>query len=215
VAYDDFRIVRDNLNGANRTTRGRLVPFCMFTDPELTRVGLNESEAQRLDIAYRVAKAPMAAVLRTRTLSEPRGFMKMLLDETSDRILGFTVLEAEASELVAAVQTAMLGQLPFTVLRDALFTHPTAAEGLTVLLADVASAKGVPVVNNAVGRPRGKQRGLNPLVRNELQVRFVAKHAVNTLMACWPAAQSYARHRGPSFAIANNGPSMRAASTMR
>ena len=82
----------------------------------------------------------MAAVLRTRTISEQRGFMKMLVDEGSDRILGFTVFGAEASELLATVQTAMLGELPFTALRDAIFTHPTAAEGLTVLLADVRSA---------------------------------------------------------------------------
>ena len=139
VAFDDFRIVRDNLNGGNRSTQNRLVPYVMFTDPELARVGLNESEAKSRGIDYRLVKMPMAAVLRTRTLSEPRGFIKMLLDAASDRILGITVFGAEASELMATVQTAMLGQLPFTVLRDAIFTHPTAAEGLTVLLADVAT----------------------------------------------------------------------------
>jgi len=139
VAFDDFRIVRDNLNGGSRTTRNRLIPFCMFTDPELARVGLNESEARARQIAYRVARMPMAAVLRTRTISEPRGFMKMLIDEGSDRILGFTVFGAEASELMATVQTAMFGNLPYTALRDALFTHPTAAEGLTLLLANVTS----------------------------------------------------------------------------
>jgi pyruvate/2-oxoglutarate dehydrogenase complex dihydrolipoamide dehydrogenase (E3) component len=139
VAFDDFRIVRDNLNGGNRTTRKRLIPFCMFTDPELARVGLNESEARARGIAYRIARMPMAAVLRTRTLSEPRGFMKMLIDEGSDRILGFTVFGTEASELMATVQTAMLGELPYTALRDALFTHPTAAEGLTLLLANVTN----------------------------------------------------------------------------
>ena len=139
VAYDDFRIVRDNLKGGSRTTRNRLVPFCMFTDPELARVGLNEMEAKSRGIDYRLAKMPMASVLRTRTLSEPRGLIKMLIGKTNNQILGFTVLGAEASELMAAVQTAMLGRLPFTVLRDAIFTHPTAAEGLTVLLADVAS----------------------------------------------------------------------------
>jgi len=140
VAFDDFRVVHDTLNGGHRTTRDRLVPFCMFTDPELARVGLNESEAKARGVDYRLATLPMSAVLRTRTLSEPRGFMKMLIDTDSDRILGFTVFGAEASELMATVQTAMLGQLPFTVLRDALFTHPTAAEGLTVLLANVPTA---------------------------------------------------------------------------
>lgn len=139
VAFDDFRIVHDNLQGGNRTTHNRLVPFCMFTDPELARVGLNETEAKSHGIAYRVVKMPMAAVLRTRTLSEPRGFMKMLIDAASDRILGMTVFGAEASELMSTVQTAILGQLPYTVLRDAIFTHPTAAEGLTVLLADAAT----------------------------------------------------------------------------
>jgi pyruvate/2-oxoglutarate dehydrogenase complex dihydrolipoamide dehydrogenase (E3) component len=139
VAFDDFRIVRDNLNGGTRTTRRRLVPYCMFTDPELARVGLNESEATAQLVAYRVARMPMAAVLRTRTTSEPRGFMKMLVEEGSDRILGFTVFGAEASELMATVQVGMLGNLPYTALRDALFTHPTAAEGLTLLLASMTS----------------------------------------------------------------------------
>lgn len=143
VAFDDFRIVHDALNGGTRTTRDRLVPFCMFTDPPLGRVGLNESEAGAAGIACRLATLPMSAVLRTRTLSEPRGFMKMLIDTATDRILGFTVFGAEASELLATVQTAMLGQLPFTALRDALFTHPTAAEGLTVLLANVAAGSRV------------------------------------------------------------------------
>jgi pyruvate/2-oxoglutarate dehydrogenase complex dihydrolipoamide dehydrogenase (E3) component len=137
VAFDDFRVVHATLKGGSRTTRGRLVPFCMFTDPELARVGLNESEAKARGVNYRLATLPMSGVLRTRTLSEPRGFMKMLIDTGSDSILGFTVFGAEASELMATVQTAMLGKLPFTVLRDALFTHPTAAEGLTVLLANV------------------------------------------------------------------------------
>jgi pyruvate/2-oxoglutarate dehydrogenase complex dihydrolipoamide dehydrogenase (E3) component len=137
AAYDDFRIVRDNLNGGNRSTRNRLVPSCMFTDPELARVGLNESDAKRLGVEYRLAKMPMAAVLRTRTISEPRGFIKMLIDAHSDSILGLTAFGAESSELLAAVQTAMLGGLPYTVLRDGLFTHPTVAEGLVFLLANV------------------------------------------------------------------------------
>jgi pyruvate/2-oxoglutarate dehydrogenase complex dihydrolipoamide dehydrogenase (E3) component len=111
----------------------------MFTDPPLARVGLNESEASSSGAEYRLAKIPMAAVLRTRTLSEPRGLIKMLIDKSSDQILGFTAFGAEASEMMAVVQTAMLGQLPFTVLRDAMFTHPTSAEGLTVLLADIPS----------------------------------------------------------------------------
>ena len=137
VAFDDFRVVRDNLTGGNRTTRDRLIPFCMFTDPELARVGLNESEAKKRGIGYRLAKIPMADVLRAVTLSETRGFVKILIDARSDRILGFTALGVEAGEMMAAVQTAMLGGFPYTVLRDAIFTHPTAAEGLNSLLASV------------------------------------------------------------------------------
>jgi pyruvate/2-oxoglutarate dehydrogenase complex dihydrolipoamide dehydrogenase (E3) component len=137
VAVDDFLIVHDNLNGGNRSTKSRLVPFCMFTDPELVRVGRNESEARRDRIAYRLVNMPMAEVLRTRTVSEPRGFMKMLIAKESDEILGFTAFGFEASEQMAAVQTAMVGHLPYTVLRDAIFTHPTMSEGLNQLLAGV------------------------------------------------------------------------------
>lgn len=154
VAFDDFRIVLDNLNGGNRTTHDRLIPFCMFTDPPLGRVGPNELEAKARRIPYRTAHLPMAAVLRTRTTSESRGFMKMLIHEESDRILGFTAFGADASELVATVQTAMLGKLPFTALRDALFTHPTAAEGLTVLLANVGAidrGETTPCQRNRIG----------------------------------------------------------------
>jgi pyruvate/2-oxoglutarate dehydrogenase complex dihydrolipoamide dehydrogenase (E3) component len=137
VAYDDFRVVRDNLNGGSRTTRDRVIPFCMFTDPELARVGLNETEAKRRGIAYRLAKMPMAAVLRAVAIGETRGLIKMLVEAETDRILGFTAFGTEASEMMAAVQTAMLGGLPYTVLRDAIFAHPTVAEGLVFLLASV------------------------------------------------------------------------------
>ena len=134
VAFDDFRVVHDNLGGGSRTTAGRLVPYCLYTDPELARVGLNEAEAKRQGIGYRLLTMPMAAVLRTRTLSEPRGFMKMLIAADSDQILGFTAFGAEASELLAAVQTAMVGRLPYTELHRAIYAHPTMAEGLTFLL---------------------------------------------------------------------------------
>ncbi|KZC42001.1 MULTISPECIES: mercuric reductase [Rhodanobacter] len=136
VAFDDFRVVRDNLAGGQRTTRDRLVPYCMFTDPELGRVGLNETAARRAGIAYRVARTPMAAVLRTRTLSETGGFLKALVAADSDRLLGFTALGVSGGEVIAVVQTAMLAGLPYTALRDTIFTHPTIAEGLTVLFAN-------------------------------------------------------------------------------
>jgi len=137
VAENDFRIVYDNLNGGNRTTRNRLIPFCMFTDPELARVGRNESEARRDGIEYRLAKLPMGEVLRTRTVSETRGLMKVLIAKDSDEILGFTAFGFEASEQMTAMQTAMLGHLPYTVVRDGILAHPTMSEGLNELLATV------------------------------------------------------------------------------
>jgi pyruvate/2-oxoglutarate dehydrogenase complex dihydrolipoamide dehydrogenase (E3) component len=141
VARDDFRVVYDNLNGGNRTTRNRLVSFCMYTDPEVVRVGRNESEARRDGIEYRLAKMPMADVQRTTSTSEPRGFLKMLIGTSGDEILGFTAFGFEASELLAAVQTAMVGRLPYTSLRDAIFTHPTVSEGLNGLLGRVERRK--------------------------------------------------------------------------
>lgn len=137
VALDDFRVVRDNLSGKARTTRDRLVPYCAFIDPELARVGLDETLAQRRGIVAQVARLPMTSVLRARAIGETRGFMKMLIDPKSDTILGFTMLGPHAGEVVAVVQTAMLGGLPYTALRDAIFTHPTMAEGLNVLLTNL------------------------------------------------------------------------------
>jgi pyruvate/2-oxoglutarate dehydrogenase complex dihydrolipoamide dehydrogenase (E3) component len=137
IAFDDFRIIRDNLAGGNRVTTGRQVPFCLFTDPELARIGLNETEAKASGTAYRLAKIPMAADLRTRTLSETRGFMKALIDTKSDRILGFTVFGVDGGEIMGAVQIAMIAGLPYTGLRDAVLTHPTLLEGLIVLFSSV------------------------------------------------------------------------------
>ena len=137
VSIDDFRIIRDNLAGGNRSTRNRLVPYCMFTEPPLARVGLSESEAQRQDVAVRVARLPMTGVRRTATTDETQGFMKVLVGGSDDRILGFTMIGAEAGEVMAAVQTAMLADLPFPRLRDAILAHPTMAEGLDALFSNV------------------------------------------------------------------------------
>jgi pyruvate/2-oxoglutarate dehydrogenase complex dihydrolipoamide dehydrogenase (E3) component len=137
ISFDDFRIVRDNLAGGNRVTTGRQVPFTLFTDPEFARIGLSETEAQAQGIPYRFAKIPMAADLRTRTLSETRGFMKALVASDSDCILGFTCFGVEAGEIMGSVQVAMLGGLPYTALRDAIFTHPTLLEGLIVLFSAI------------------------------------------------------------------------------
>ena len=140
ISFDDFRIVRDNILGGHRVTTGRQVPFCMFTDPEFARIGLSEIEANERGIAYRLAKIPLVAVLRTRTLSETRGFMKALIEAKSDRILGFTVFGVEAGEVMASVQVAMIAGVPYTALRDAIFTHPTMLEGLIPLFTKVPPA---------------------------------------------------------------------------
>jgi pyruvate/2-oxoglutarate dehydrogenase complex dihydrolipoamide dehydrogenase (E3) component len=137
ISENDFRIIHDNILGGQSVTTGRQVPFCMFTDPEFARIGLNETEAKEKGIAYRVAKIPMAAILRTRTISEPRGFLKALVDAGSDRILGFTILGAEGGEIMPTVQVAMLAGIPYTTLRDAIFAHPTMHEGLNTLFAAV------------------------------------------------------------------------------
>jgi pyruvate/2-oxoglutarate dehydrogenase complex dihydrolipoamide dehydrogenase (E3) component len=137
IAFDDFRVVRDNLAGGHRVTTGRQVPFCLFTDPELARIGLSETEAKERGIAYRLAKIPMLANLRTRTLSETRGFMKALIDAQTDRILGFTVFGVGGGEIMGTVQVAMIAGLPYTGLRDAIFTHPTLLEGLVGLFSAV------------------------------------------------------------------------------
>ena len=136
VSVDDFRIIRDNLEGRKRSTRDRLIPFCMFTDPLLARVGMTEGEAQRLRLTPRVARLPISAVLRAHTTDEREGFMKVLIGD-DERILGFTMIGAEADGVMTVVQTAMLAKLPHSMLRDAILTHPTMAEGLGSLLANV------------------------------------------------------------------------------
>jgi len=137
IGEDDFRVVLANLTGGDRVTTGRQVPYCLFTDPELARVGLSEREARERGVPYRLAKLPMGGVLRARTISETRGFLKALIERDGDRILGFTAFGPEAGEVLAVVQVAMLAGLPYTALRDAVLTHPTMAEGLAALFASV------------------------------------------------------------------------------
>jgi pyruvate/2-oxoglutarate dehydrogenase complex dihydrolipoamide dehydrogenase (E3) component len=136
VSVDDFRIVRDNLSGGHRSTGDRLVPYCMFTDPPLARIGLSEGEARARGVAVRVGHLPMSKVLRTEATDETQGFMKVLVGD-DDCILGFTMIGSEAGEVMAAVQTAMLAGLPYYRLRDAVITHLTIAEGLGPLLGSV------------------------------------------------------------------------------
>jgi len=133
VSIDDFRVVRDNLAGGNRVTTGRLIPYCLFTDPELARIGLSEKEARARGIGYRLFKIPMKQVLRAWTVSETRGFLKALVEIDGDRILGFTALAVDAGEIMASVQTAMMAGLPYTALREGIWAHPTLVEGLIQL----------------------------------------------------------------------------------
>jgi pyruvate/2-oxoglutarate dehydrogenase complex dihydrolipoamide dehydrogenase (E3) component len=137
VSVDDFRIIRDNLAGGARSTGDRLVPYCVFTDPPLAHIGLSERDAQRQGIAIRVGKLPMSAVLRRDVTDETQGFMKVLVGANDDRILGFTMLGADAGEAMAVIQTAMLAGLPYPKLRDAVIAHLTTAEGLWFLLENV------------------------------------------------------------------------------
>ena len=138
ISEDDFRIIRDNLAGGNRSTRDRLIPYCMFTDPPLARVGLSEGEAERQGVLARVVRLPMESVLGAQATDQRQGFMKALVGgDRDDRILGFTMIGAAAGEVMAVVQTAILAGLSYSSLADADFAHPTIAEGLSSLFSSV------------------------------------------------------------------------------
>jgi pyruvate/2-oxoglutarate dehydrogenase complex dihydrolipoamide dehydrogenase (E3) component len=136
ASVDDFRIIRDNLAGGDRTTRDRLVPYCMFTDPPLAHIGLSETQARSLGMPVRVARLPMSSVLRTKATDEKQGLMKVLVG-ADDYILGFTMIGSEAGEVMTTVQTAMLAGLPYQRLRDAVIAHLTVAEGPGLLLSNL------------------------------------------------------------------------------
>jgi pyruvate/2-oxoglutarate dehydrogenase complex dihydrolipoamide dehydrogenase (E3) component len=144
VSVDDFRAVHDSITGGKRVTTGRQVPFCLFTDPELARIGLSEKEAKAQRIPYRLFTIPMEAVMRASTLSETRGFLKALVAVDEDRILGFTGFGVGAAEIMTSVQIAMGAGLPFTVLRDTILTHPTLTEGLISLFSSAPAVHNVP-----------------------------------------------------------------------
>jgi pyruvate/2-oxoglutarate dehydrogenase complex dihydrolipoamide dehydrogenase (E3) component len=134
ISYDDFRITRTNLlEGGDATTTGRLVPYTVFIDPQLGRVGLSEREARAQGHDVRVARLPMNYVARALEVDEPRGFMKAVVDADSGQILGAAVLGIEGGEIMAVLQVAMMGRLPYTAIRDAAFAHPTLAESLNNL----------------------------------------------------------------------------------
>lgn len=138
ISYDDYRILKANLlEGGARSTSGRLVPYTVFTDPQLGRVGLGEEEARAQGRAIKVATMPMSSVARAIEVDETRGLMKAVVDAESGQILGFAMLGIEGGEIASAVQLAMLGRLPYTALRDGVFAHPTLAEALNNLFADL------------------------------------------------------------------------------
>ncbi len=134
ISYDDFRIIETNLlQGGTATTTGRLVPYVVFTDPELGRVGLGEMDARREHREIRVYKMPMRHVARALEMDETRGFMKVVVDAGSGQILGCAMLGVAGGELASMVEIAMMGRIPYTSLRDATFAHPTLAEALNNL----------------------------------------------------------------------------------
>ncbi len=137
ASFDDYRVIKSQLAGGSLTTKNRTIPYAMFIEPELGRIGLNERDATEQGIPVRIAKLPLAAVPRARTNGEMEGFMKVIVEADSDQILGFTMLGTNAGEVVTAVQMAMLGGLPYTTVRDAIISHPTMGEGLNLLLAKV------------------------------------------------------------------------------
>jgi pyruvate/2-oxoglutarate dehydrogenase complex dihydrolipoamide dehydrogenase (E3) component len=137
VSVDDFRIVRDNMAGGGRSTADRLIPYVVFADPQLAHVGLSEKDARRHGIAVRVGRLPLNQVLRTEATDETQGFMKALVARDNDRILGFTMIGSDAGEVMAVMQTAILAELPYQKLRDAVIAHLTVTEGLGPLLSNV------------------------------------------------------------------------------
>ena len=134
ISYDDYRILEANLlEGSESTTEGRMIPYAVFIDPQLGRVGLSEREARALGRKFRVAKMPMTWVARALETDEARGFMEAIVDADTDQILGAAILGIEGGEIMAVLQMAMMGRLPYTALRDAIFAHPTLAESLNNL----------------------------------------------------------------------------------
>lgn len=138
ASYDDYRVLKSSLatphsTGQRRTTTGRLIPYCVFTTPELARVGLSERQAREAGYDVRIARMPVTAIPRARTVGHLEGFWKAVVDRDTSKVLGVALLSTEASEVVSVVQIAMLAGLAYTELRDAILTHPTMAEGLTLL----------------------------------------------------------------------------------
>ena len=134
VSYDDFRVLQTNLlEGGNRSVAGRLFPYCVFTDPQLGRIGLSENEARKKGIEVRVARLPMTSVARALETGQAYGFMKALVDPETEEILGAAILGADGGEVMSMIQVAMMGKLKYTALQSAIFAHPLFAEALNNL----------------------------------------------------------------------------------
>jgi len=139
MGWDDFRVVLDVLldKQPRRTTKGRQVPYTLYTNPELAHIGLSEKAAQKAGVKYRLSKLPMAHFLRTRAMDSIEGFAKVLVSAEDDMILGFTALGTNAGELLPVVQLAMAHGLPHTSISGLIVTHPTVNEGLVELFGSV------------------------------------------------------------------------------
>jgi pyruvate/2-oxoglutarate dehydrogenase complex dihydrolipoamide dehydrogenase (E3) component len=134
ISYDDYRIIRNNLlRGGQSSTKDRLVPYTVYIDPQLGRIGLTEQEARAQGRAIRVAKIPTAWVARAVETAEPRGFIKAVVDAQTRQILGAAVLSVEGGEIMSMLEIAMMGKLPYAALEDGIFAHPAFAEGLNTL----------------------------------------------------------------------------------
>ena len=129
ISYDDYRIIKTNLlEGGNASIDDRPVPYTVYIDPQLGRIGMSEDEARASGRPFQVARMPMSHVARALEVDESRGFLKVIVDTETKQILGAAILGIEGGELMSMLEIAMFGKLPYTVLRDAIFAHPTLAE---------------------------------------------------------------------------------------
>jgi pyruvate/2-oxoglutarate dehydrogenase complex dihydrolipoamide dehydrogenase (E3) component len=142
ISYDDFRILRTNLiEGGSASTLGRILPYVIYIDPQLGRIGMTEQEARKQGLSIKVARMPIENISRAVEVDETRGFMKAVVDANTNRILGAAVLGIEGGELMSMLQIAMMGNMPYTVLKDAVFAHPTLAESLNNLFGSFEDEK--------------------------------------------------------------------------
>lgn len=138
ISYDDFRILEGNLlHKKSLSVKDRMVPYVLFTDPQLGRIGLSEKQAQAANVGFEVAKIPMNYVARALELDRASGFMKALVNTKTKQILGAAILGVEGGEIMSMLQIAMMGKVPYTALRDGIFAHPTLAESLNTLFSSL------------------------------------------------------------------------------